>query len=737
MKTNTIKKNYAVLNMHCASCAINIEYALSSQKGVERATVNYSNGNLYIEYVPSVIDEYDLKKIVKSLGYDLFIEEAENEIDTLHSLQKIQEDNLRKLKIKCIISCVCSIPLVIIAMFFSKQIPFANYIMWALSTPVVFYCGESFFKGAFLQLKHKRSNMNTLIALSSGIAYFFSVFNTLFPSYFGNKGFLPHVYFEASAVIITLVLLGNYLEEKAKEKTTSSIKNLMKLQPKFVTLIEESGQTKEIHVKDVKKDDIVQIKTGEKISIDGLIISGHSLVDESMISGESVPVEKEIGSKVFAGTINQTGTFKVKVTNPVNETILSHIIKRVQNAQSSKVPIQKISDKVVGIFVPVIIIFSIITFIAWMIWGGNDKFSLGLISAITVLIIACPCALGLAGPTAIMVGIGKAAEKGILIKDAKSLEIAKNINVLVMDKTGTITEGKPKLIDFVGDKNDIVYLVNLTRRSNHPYSQSITNHFPDVESKNIENFESKLGFGIQGIIEGHVCHMGNFNFLKESDIEIGDDLLEKFGEWSEDINSIVWFSKDKRATICLCVSDPIKPSSFAAIKKIHDLNISTYMLTGDNNHVAREVARQVGVINYKSEIFPAEKADFVKKLQVPGKVVAMVGDGINDSAALAQADVSIAMEKGSDIAIEVADMTIISNNLAKIPEAIKISGQTIKTIKQNLFWAFFYNVIGIPIAAGILYPVNGFLLNPMIASLAMALSSFSVVTNSLRIRGKK
>jgi P-type Cu2+ transporter len=582
--------------------------------------------------------------------------------------------------------------------------------------------------------------MDTLVALSTGVAYIYSAFNTLFPHVLHNFGLHPHVYFEAAAVIIAFILLGRLLEEKAKGNTSSAIKKLMGLQPKMVTVIKGDGNQVQISIDKVEKGDIILVKPGDKIAVDGTVTGGSSYVDESMLSGEPVPILKEEDEKVFAGTINQKGSFQFRAEKVGAETMLSQIIRMVQEAQGSKAPVQKLVDKIAGIFVPVVITIAITAFIVWMIFGGENGFTHGLLSLITVLVIACPCALGLATPTAIMVGVGKGAEAGILIKDAESLELAKKVNAVVLDKTGTITEGRPVVTDMEwvsDDEHSKQILKALEKQSEHPLAEAVVNHLENLTDVQVSNFESITGKGAKAIYENATYLVGNKKLLDEAGIAIPQQLEQKAAQWSQESKTVIWFADDNKALSVIAIADKVKETSAEAVKRLHDSGVEVYMLTGDNEATAKAISSQTGIRHYKAEVLPAEKAEFVKQLQSEGKIVAMAGDGINDSTALAQADVSIAMGKGSDIAMDVARMTIISSDLNKIPAAIRLSKQTVTTIRQNLFWAFIYNLIGIPIAAGILYPINGFLLNPMIAGAAMALSSVSVVSNSLRLKWKK
>jgi len=732
----TLKKTFPVLDMTCASCAVSVESILKSQQGVVGATVNFATASVIVEYIPGVIKPIDLKTAVQEVGYDLLVEENKDKANTLENLQM---EKFAMLKRKTYLALAFSVPLVVIGMFF-MDMPYANQIMWLLSTPVVVWLGRDFFKNAWKQAKHRTANMDTLVALSTGVAYTFSVFNTLFPDFWHQRGLHAHVYFEAAAVVIAFILLGKLLEEKAKGNTSTAIKKLIGLQPKSVTIVHEGGHQMEIPIEQVQIGNIILVKPGEKIAVDGAVISGNSYVDESMLSGEPLPVLKNENEKVFSGTINQKGSFQFRAEKIGSETMLAHIIKMVQDAQGSKAPVQKLVDKIAGVFVPIVILIAIASFITWNIFGGDNGFTQGLMALVTVLVIACPCALGLATPTAIMVGVGKGAEMGILIKDAESLEQAKNINAIILDKTGTITEGKPIVTnEFWTDENAQLkqILFSIEKQSEHPLADAVVKHLQQQTIVTLSDFESITGKGVKATFEGETYFIGNKTLLEEKEIAIEDTLLKKAEQWSKEAKTVIWFSNSKKALAVYAIADQIKSTSKNAIAELQKNGIDVFMLTGDNEATAKAIAESVGITHYKAGVLPEQKAAFVKQLQTEGKVVAMVGDGINDSTALAQADVSIAMGKGSDIAIDVAKMTIISSDLNKIPEAISLSKSTVATIKQNLFWAFIYNLIGIPIAAGVLYPINGFLLNPMIAGAAMALSSVSVVSNSLLLKWKR
>jgi len=733
---STVKNTFPVLGMTCASCAGSAENIVKYEPGVVSAAVNFATGNLTVEYLLNMTDAAKLQKSVQSIGYDLLIED---ETKQQESLEVIHAHKFQKLKTKTIWATILSFPVVVIGMFFMNM-PYAEPIMWLFSTPVVLWLGKDFFINARKQAKHRSANMDTLVALSTGIAYLFSVFNMLLPEFWHQRGLHAHVYFEAASVIIAFILLGKLLEEKAKGNTSSAIKKLMGLQPKTVIVILPDGTQKQTAIGEVNTGDVILVKPGEKIAVDGMVTSGISYVDESMFSGEPVPVLKKGSEKVFAGTINQKGSFQFKAVKVGKETMLAQIIKTVQDAQGSKAPVQKLVDKIAGIFVPVVIGIAILTFMLWFVLGGDNGLIQGLLAAVTVLVIACPCALGLATPTAIMVGVGKGAENGILIKDAESLELAKKVDAIVLDKTGTITEGRPEVTGFKWLNNDDAasnVLMSIEKQSEHPLAEAVVKYFDGIPAPISSGFESITGKGAKAGHENDTYYVGNKKLLAENNIIIDDQLQIQAEEWGNQSKTVIWFSNSRQALAVIAISDKIKEKSVQAIQEMQAIDIDLYMLTGDNEATAKAIAEQTGIRDYKAEVLPQHKADFIKELQRQGKTVAMVGDGINDSTALATADGSIAMGKGSDIAMDVAKMTIISSDLTKIPQAIRLSKQTVATIKQNLFWAFVYNLIGIPIAAGILYPINGFLLDPMIAGAAMALSSISVVSNSLRLKWKK
>jgi len=722
-----------VLGMTCAGCASSVQSVLGKQKGIETAEVNYATQQVKVVYQPHVIHPGQFREALQGAGYDLIL-------DTVNASEKqaeVQADNYKALKRKTILAAVLTLPVVVIGMFF-MNVSHASYYMFVLTTPVLFVFGKSFFINAYKQARHQRANMDSLVALSTGISYIFSVFNTFYEDYWHSKGIHPHVYFEAAAVVIVFIMLGKLLEERAKSNTSSAIKKLIGLQPQTVTVIGMDGE-KEIAVSAVKTGDLLLVKPGDKIPVDGTLSLGHSYVDESMISGEPVAVLKEPGTTVYAGTLNQKGSFRFYASRVGADTLLAQIIRQVQEAQGSKAPVQKLVDKIAGIFVPVVLFIAVLTLGAWLLFGGEYKLSQGLMAMVTVLVIACPCALGLATPTAIMVGIGKGAESGMLIKDAEALEVGYKVDTVILDKTGTLTLGRPTVHSSrwaAADQTAKGILLALEQQSEHPLASAVVTHITghDIPPVPVTSFKSITGMGAEAVYEGKSYFAGSEKMLSSRGIELADQFIGFVTDARQSAMAVIYFGDNDEVLAVMAITDEIKPGSKEAVDALQEQGYSVYMLTGDNSFTAAAVAGQLGISQYRSGMLPAEKADFIKELQHEGRIVAMVGDGINDSQALAQADFSIAMGRGSDIAIEASKLTLLSSDLRQVAKALKLSGATVRTIRQNLFWAFIYNLIGIPLAAGILYPVNGFLLNPMIAGAAMALSSVSVVGNSLRLK---
>ena len=733
----TETKVLPVLEMSCAVCAGNVESTVQALPGVEKAAVNFAAGTLAVTYNPSVITLEAMQAAVQAAGYDLIVE-AEDPV-------AMQEEMARKhykiLRRNTIGAWALSIPLALLGMVF-MHMPFGNWIMMVLALAIMVFFGRSFYVSGVRHALKGKANMDTLVALSTSIAFLFSLFNTLCPGFWLEKGLEPHVYYEASGVIIAFVLLGKLMEERAKNSTSSAIKGLMGLQPKTARLVTD-GKEEEVPISTLQVGNVVSVRPGEKIPVDGTLLQGSSSVDESMLSGEPIPVEKNAGDRVLAGTINQKGAFTMEATGVGGTTVLAQIVQMVQSVHGSKATVQRIGDKVSRIFVPVVVLLSLVTFVCWLVIGGAGYFSYALLSAVSVLVIACPCALGLATPTALMVGMGKGAERHILIKDAFALENLCKVDTVVLDKTGTLTEGVPVVTDsyWISDDNtrylDILYTAE--QKSEHPLASAIIRWLEDSGAKvcETENFESLTGRGVRIQVEGSTYWVGSQGLLEIFQAGIPEKGRKQIEQWQEEGQSVVFYGQDARLLAVLAISDRIKPTSAEAVKELKKQGIEVHLLTGDGVRTAERVAATLGIDHYKAEVMPNDKEEYIVSLQQQGKKVAMVGDGINDSQALARADVSIAMGKGTDIAMDVAMVTLITSDLLLLPDAIRLSKQTVRLIYQNLFWAFIYNVIGIPLAAGVLFPINGLLLNPMLASAAMAFSSVSVVLNSLRLKFMK
>ena len=725
-------RTFPVLEMSCAVCAARVEKIIAAQAGVEKAVVNFAAATVTVTYDDSLTSPEMLQRAVRQGGYDLVVEDGRSGTD---EAEECRRKSYHRLQRRAGWAVVLAVPLIVAGMFFMHR-SWSGVVTCLLATPIVFGLGRDFFTGAWKQLRHRSANMDTLVAISTGTAYFFSLFNLLFPDFWRSRGLEPHVYFEASGVVVAFILLGRMLEERAKAGTSSAIRRLMGFQPKTVTLIDEDDREQVVPIEQIRPGCLVLVRPGERVAVDGVVVGGHSYVDESMLSGEAIAVEKKPGEKVFAGTINQKGSFRFRAQEVGTGTVLSQIIRLVQEAQGSKAPVQRLVDRVAAVFVPVILSVAVLTFIIWINLSPDHGFTYGLLAAVTVMVIACPCALGLATPTAIMVGIGKGADMGILVKNAESLEMARKIDTVVLDKTGTITEGRPCVTDTVVANGGVLpaeALCSLEKLSEHPLAEAITAHLR-CQTMDVENFESLSGRGVRGSIGGKLYMAGNLRLLRENGVDVGEELIERAQAFAREAKTLVWFADEKRAIALLAVSDRVKETSATAVARLKEMGLDVCMLTGDNAATAAAIARQTGIDLYEAEMLPAGKADFIKKLQADGKKVAMAGDGINDSAALAQADLGFAMGQGSDVAMDVAQITIMSSDPIRIADAIRLSAKTVRTIRQNLFWAFIYNIVSVPVAAGILYPLGGFLLNPMIAGAAMAMSSVSVVANSLRLK---
>lgn len=744
METTTLK----LQGMSCAACAKNIEDAIRSVEGVNECSVNFGAEQATIAYDSRKTNLAEIQQAVDDAGYSAQPMQENVLADEEDADQRERQVQNRKLRRKVWVACIISAVLVIGSLPAMLGLP----IPWIpmelhdpltqliLTTPVLFWCGASFFIHAWKALKRHTATMDTLVAIGTGSAYLYSLFPTFFPQWFIAQGLAPDVYFEAACVIIALLLLGRLLEHRAKGRTSEAIRKLIGLQARTARVIRQ-GQEMDVPIAEVTVGDLVIVRPGEKIPVDGEIIEGRSTIEESMVTGESVPVSKQVGDEVIGATLNKTGRFIFRATRVGKDTFLAQIVKLVQQAQGSKAPIQRLADQVTGWFVPVVIAIAIATFILWYNVMGNV--TMALIPTVGVLIIACPCALGLATPTSIMVGTGKGAENGILIKGAESLELAHKLQTIVLDKTGTITQGKPTVTDFVtvrgtANRNELNLLrlaAAIEQNSEHPLAEAVVHYAQaqTVELTSAQDFEAIAGSGVQGYVADQLIQIGTHRWMTELGIETSIlrsqwDRLESLGK------TVVWIAVDRQVEALMGIADAVKPSSVSAIRALQKLGLEVVMLTGDNRRTADVIAREVNIQRVFAEVRPDEKAATVETLQSEGKIVAMVGDGINDAPALAQADVGIAIGTGTDVAIAASDITLISGDLQGIVTAIQLSRATIRNIRQNLFFAFIYNVAGIPIAAGILYPFFGWLLSPIIAGAAMAFSSVSVVTNALRLR---
>ncbi len=740
----TEKISVPVEGMTCASCVARVEKSIAKVDGVSDVVVNLATEKATFNIDKSQVKLNEIKKMVEDAGYKIALPKDNSTTMEDDDAQLTPESDFAKnVKRDFLLALILTIPIFILSMSqliegFRGAIPFTdsqlNKILLILTTPVIFISGKRFYIAFWNNLKHFTADMNSLVAVGTGAAFLFSVLMTLFPELILKEGGIPHVYFDTTVVIITLILMGKWLEARAKTRTGTAIKKLIALKPK-TALIKTSDGEKIINVNELKASDIVIVKPGEKIPADGKIVTGYSTVDESMLTGESFPLEKTPESKVIGGTINKSGSFEFEVTATGKESVLGKIITLVEEAQGSKAPIQKIADKVAAVFVPIVIVISIITFIVWLTVGGDNAFTIALINFVAVLIIACPCAMGLATPTALIVGIGKGAEKGILIKDGEHLELAHKIKTVLFDKTGTITEGKPvvsKVITNGYDENELLRLTaSIEKRSEHPLAEAIVNYtnVKGITISDPEEFESTTGFGIIGKVENKKILVGNNNFLSNYNVAV-NHFEEDANKLSSEGKTVVFVAIDGKSSGIIAIEDPIKNTSIEAIKELKRLNIRTIMITGDNKLSAKHIAKQLGIDAYEAEVLPEDKAIIVAKYQKQGETIAMVGDGINDAPALAQADVGIAIGTGTDVAIETGDIVLMKGDLLGVARALRLSKVTIRTIKQNLFWAFIYNTVGIPLAA------IG-LLNPMFAALAMAFSSVSVVSNSLRLKRLK
>lgn len=760
-----IEKTYPVKGMSCASCSAHVGKALRSVEGVVEVNVNLPMNRATVKFDDAACTAQQLQQSVERMGFELIIDQTDDEETHIFADEEVASEknsanelnqttpntsNKKSTSKKCVANhnealkqmrrnawgaLAIAIPLLVLGiiphLFAGQEV--ASCFLAAFS---LWKYGRLFYTPAWKLLKHGTSNMDTLVALSISVSFIYSFCNLFFPQWFISHGMQPHLYFDSVGVITAFILLGRMLEARAKHRTTNSIRKLMQLQPKQVVCVFPNGKEVTKHVNDVKTGDVLLARPGDRIAVDGEVITGASNVDESSLSGEPIPVEKNIGDKVMAGTINKNGTLHYRAEKRATDTLLAQIVRMVQEAQGSKVPVQALVDRIAAVFVPTIIGISLITLIAWILLDSANGLTHGLIAMVSVLVIACPCSLGLATPTAIIVGIGRGASSGILIKDATCLEVAEKINAVVLDKTGTITVGHPevKAAWFESDSESKWrnILLSLERQSEHPLAEAVCTFLKNETTCKVENFTALPGNGVSGCINGCTYYVGSLKWMQEKNIPLTATQHQFANNYTHQACSLVALTDGTKILALLALTDEVKSTSATAIKQLKALGIETYMLTGDNAQTAAVVASEVGIDHYVAHTLPADKANFVKQLQAEGKKVAMVGDGINDSAALAVADLSIAMGRGSDIAIDTAMLTLLTSDLLRLPQAIRLSARTVRTIRQNLFWAFFYNVVSVPIAAGVLYPICGFMLSPMIAGAAMALSSVSVVTNSLR-----
>jgi Cu2+-exporting ATPase len=764
-----VNEAFPVTGMSCAACASSVESILSHTKGVQQAEVNFATELVWVEYEESLSPE-DLHEALKKVGYGLLWSDDESGDELAEAQKKAHEEYYYQVKTRTIASILLSIPVIIIGMGFMDWTP-GRWISLVLSLPVLFYFGRHFYVNAWKQARHGQSNMDTLVALSTGIAFLFSLFNTLFPQVLLSRGYEVHVYYEAAVVIIAFVSLGKWLEERAKSNTSTALKKLMGLQPKnvYIWMAKDSadrsslsdnfdlqqGEEQVMPLKWVKEGQIIIVRPGEHVPVDGQVIFGESYVDESMITGEPIGVLKKKGERVYAGTINQKGSFYFIAEKVGKQTYLSQIISRVQQAQGSKAPVQKLIDRIAGVFVPFVLGIAVLSMVVWMVVGGQEMITQAILAAVAVLVIACPCALGLATPTAIMVGIGKGAEHQILIKDAQSLELAHKVDTVVLDKTGTLTQGRPALTDekwfldgLEKEQSSVAAIIwAIEHQSEHPLSEAFLAHYQsDYNSSEdkivLTRFESMTGKGVEAEDqEGNSYTLGSISYLRDRyknqwNAEVLSSQEDQFRQWEGQAKTVIGFIMNEELRALFALADPLKPTAKGGIDALGRQGLRVIMLSGDSSKTAEAVAKELGIEEVWAQMLPEQKADKIRALQAQGCIVAMVGDGINDSEALAAADVSVAMGQGSDIAMDVAKVTLISSDPGLLAKAFTLSHDTVRGIRQNLFWAFIYNIIGIPIAAGVLYPFNGFLLDPMIAGAAMAFSSVSVVTNSLRLKTK-
>ncbi len=763
-KVATTKTTLNISGMTCAACVFHVENALKGVSGVVEATVNLATEKATVEYTAGTVDNEGFRQAITKAGYQVTGTgdgpmDAKEELERLSKVKEIQA-----LRRRFLLSAAGGILLLLGAFGPFPWVPplmklgFYPFLLWAVATPVQFWAGWSFYTSGFGALRHGTANMHTLIAIGTTTAYLFSaavvLLGALAPEFLAQQGIGREVYFDTASIIIALILLGRYLEARARGSTSEAIRRLIGLRPNTARVIRD-GQEIDVPVETVEVDDFILVRPGEKIPVDGEVTEGISTVDESMLTGESMPVDKDPGKQVFGATINKFGTFKLRATKEGKDTVLAQIIQLVEDAQGSKAPIQRLADQVAAYFVPAVIVIALAAFLFWMLLGPAPALTFAVLVFVAILIIACPCALGLATPTAIIVGTGRGAEQGVLIRSAQALEITHRVNVVVLDKTGTLTTGKPVVTDLlpsVVSEVDLLRLAaSLERGSEHPLGEAIVQ---EARSRNLElettrGFEALPGRGVQAQLNGDVLRMGNIALMEANGIAL-DGLVEKAQAMAAQGKTTMYLSAGDKAVGVIAVADTLKENSRESVAQLRAMGLEVVMLTGDNAQTAQAIAKQLGVDNVEAEVLPADKVEVVRRLQSQGKMVAMVGDGINDAPALVQADVGMSMGAGTDVAMESADITLMRSDVASVIGAINLSRATIRTIKQNLFWAFVYNILLIPVAAGVLYPVFGAMggvpdglgfffgeqgfLNPVLAALAMAFSSVTVVTNSLRLR---
>ncbi len=757
-----LRVDLPLTGMTCAACARRIELRLSKSEGVESAAVNFATSRATVEYYPARTSPRELRRRVEEIGYGVLDVKSDDAREAVSRQDEARREEARDLKRRFVVAAALGLPVLVVAMSHGRiplfDVPWINWLQLALTAPVVLYSGAPFYRGAWTALRHGAADMNTLIATGTGAAFLFSLVATIAPQLVTESApgmnmpggmnttgegstLMTPVYFEAASVIIALILLGRLLEARAKSRTADAVKKLLGLSPRTARVVREDGRQEDVLVEELTPGDLIVVRPGEKVPTDGVVTEGRSSVDESMLTGESMPVEKGPGDEVVGATVNRAGSFTFRATRVGRDTVLQQIVRMVEEAQGRRAPIARLADTVSGYFTPAVICVAIITFVAWFIAAPEGaRLTSALVHAVSVLIIACPCALGLATPTAVMVGTGRGAEVGVLIRGGEALEILRKVQTVVLDKTGTITEGRPGVTDVFAselfDEEELLRLAaSVERASEHPLGEAFVRLAEErgLKLSRVESFMAVAGQGVEAETEGRRVTVGNLKLMNERGVNV-DGLATRAASLASEAKTPVYVAVDGRAAGLVGIADRVKTESPDAIASLKSLGVEVVMLTGDDRRTAESVAREIGVERVLAEVLPEGKADAVKSLQSEGKTVAMVGDGVNDAPALAQADVGIAMGTGTDVAIEAADVTLVRGSLRGVVTAFALSRRTMRVIRQNLFWAFAYNALGIPLAAGLFYPLTGWTLTPVFASAAMALSSVSVVTNSLRLR---